>query len=63
MYRLSYKNPVTNIGWMVVSTSESYQAIIDMWSSIFWSAMERGLVEDPDEEFLMIEDLSTGKKL
>ena len=63
MYRLSYKNPLEDGGWMVVSRSESYQTIIDMWSSIFWSAMERGLVTDPNEEFLRIEDLATGKKL
>lgn len=63
MYRLSYKNPLEDGGWTVVATSESKQNVIDMWSSIFWSAMERGLVTDPDEEFLRIEDLATGKKL
>ena len=62
MYRLSYKNPLEG-RWTVVSRSESYATILDMWSSIFWSAMERGLVTDPDEEFLRIEDLATGKKL
>ena len=63
MYRLSYKNPLENGDWRVVATSKSKQNVIDMWSSIFWSAMERGLVTDPDDEFLMIEDLATGKKL
>ena len=63
MYRLSYKNPLENGDWRVVATSKSKQNVIDMWSSIFWSAMERGLVTDPDEEFLRIEDLATGKKL
>ena len=60
MYRLSYKNPLEDGGWIVVATSKSKQNVIDMWSSIFWSAMERGLVTDPDEEFLRIEDLATG---
>lgn len=45
MYRLTYKNPLEDGGWIVVSN------------------MERGLVTDPDEEFLRIEDLATGKKL
>ena len=62
MYRLSYKNPLEG-HWTVVSKSESYQTILDMWSSIFWSAIEHGLITDPDEEFLNIEDLATGKKL
>lgn len=62
MYRLSYKNPETGT-WSVVSTTESYSAILDMYSSIFWSAMERGLFPDPDEVFLKIEDLATGKRL
>ena len=63
MYRLSYKNPLGNGCWIVVATSESKQNVIDMWSSIFWSAQERGLITDPDEEFLKIENLATGKKL
>lgn len=63
MYRLTYKNPLEDGGWKVVATSQSKQNIIDMWSSIFWSAMERGLIKDPDEEFLRIEDLATGKRL
>ena len=63
MYRLSYKNPLEDGGWTVVATSKSKQNVIDMWSSIFWSAMERGLITDADEEFLRIEDLATGKKL
>ena len=62
MYRLSYKNPETGT-WSVVSTTESYSTILDMHSSIFWSAMERGLFPDPDVIFLRIEDLATGKQL
>lgn len=62
MYRLSYKNPETGT-WSVVSTTESYSTILDIHSSIFWSAMERGLFPDPDAVFLKIEDLATGKKL
>mgnify|MGYP001263487465 FL=1 len=62
MYRLSYKNPETGT-WSVVSTTESYSTILDMYSSIFWSAMERGLLPDPDVIFLKIEDLATGNKL
>ena len=62
MYRLSYKNPLENGDWRVVATSESRKNILEMWGSIFWSAMERGLIKDPDDEFLMIEDLATGKK-
>ena len=62
MYRLSYKNPETGT-WNVVSLSESYSTILDIHSSIFWSAMERGLFPDPDEVFLRIEDLATGNKL
>lgn len=62
MYRLSYKNPETGT-WSVVSTTESYSAILDMYSSIFWSATERGLFPDPDVIFLKIEDLATGKRL
>lgn len=62
MYRLSHKNPLEG-RWTVVSRSESYQTILDMWSSIFWSAMEHGLIKDPDEEFLRIDDLAAGKKL
>lgn len=62
MYRLSYKNPETGT-WSVVSTTESYSAILDMYSSIFWSAMERGLFPDPDVIVLRIEDLATGKRL
>lgn len=62
MYRLSYKNPETGT-WSVVSTTESYSTILDMYSSIFWSATERGLFPDPDVIFLKIEDLATGNKL
>lgn len=62
MYRLSYKNPETGT-WSVVSTTESYSTILDMYSSIFWSATERGLFPDPDDAFLKIEDLATGNKL
>ena len=62
MYRLSYKNPETGT-WSVVSTSKSKQTIIDTYSSIFWSAMDRGLFPDPDEEFLRMENLATGEKL
>lgn len=61
MYRLSYKDPCEG-RWIVVSISRSLKHIYEIWSTIFWSAAENPDYDDTDE-FLRIEDLSTGKRL
>lgn len=63
MYRLMYKDPEKN-AWVVVSTQQSLDEIKAIWDSIFWSVLEKSDVEYGGmEDFLRIDNLTTGKRM
>lgn len=64
MYRLLYKDPNRDGAWVAITTQESLDKVREELDRIFWRVVKRAPMQyDGFEDFLKIEDLSTGKEI